>query len=66
MDDQDIINSIVSRKYLIGTCFLCQICIRCKVDQTFLDCNCELEKSLLKKAKTIILIQENSIQPQIL
>ena len=40
MDEQDI----VSREYLIGTCFLCQICLRCKLDQTFLDCDCELEK----------------------
>ena len=57
MDEQDI----VSREYLIGTCFLCQICLRCKVYQTFLDCDCELEKKPVKKTKTIILIQENLI-----
>jgi len=47
MDEQDI----VSRDYLIGTCFLCQICLRCKVDQTFLDCDCELEKLKKKPVK---------------
>ena len=47
MDEQDI----VSREYLIGTCFLCQICLRCKVDQTFLDCDLNWKKKPVKKNK---------------
>jgi hypothetical protein len=42
-------DNIVARKYLIGACFLCQICLRCKVDQIFLDYECDLERKPAKK-----------------